>query len=357
MYPSSIKRVIAYIRSTWGAWEAKEVQGEYLTDLVLAFTVLAEDTTTLAGINDDWNGWNKVACLKETHPHLRVIMSVGGWNDTCTQRFSLMTKDFAKRAAFAGNCMSLIEKRNLDGIDIDWEYPKEDDGENYIALLQDLRAGLIALGANTGKTYKLSTCVSGALFPVDMKRVSQAVDSVKIMAYDYAGSWGDNPAARYHAHLYPASAQENSTSTFTKAYLEAGVPPEKLLLGLAPYGKFWKGVPAGSDLSKPGYNQPASGVKGNSISYFDKTSKNNIRDFLRPESGFKRYWDDAAKQAFLYNGDLDGGTWVCYLDDQQITEIVNFAKGLRLGGIFYWEWYSDQDADLLKIMHREAAKE
>jgi chitinase len=369
--PGGVK-IAAYIRSSWDRWSADQIQGEYLTDLMLAFTTLSDrDYTTLTDVNGSWNGWSRVRILKQDFPNLRVNMSVGGWQ---AEGFSQMARDQGKRAAFINNCIAIIRHRELDGIDIDWEYPvgpaywysggaQESpvgsngnpitvalaDRNNYISLLTELRAALDNLGSETNKYYYLSTCVPSADWFVSRNNISEAakiVDFIKLMAYDYAGSW---TSPDYHANLYPNSRNSWSTSKAVDAFLRAGVPPEKLILGLATYGKQWQGVPAGNNPELPGLFQTSGETdRGMDIGY-----SQTIKGYLESSSGFTRYWDDTAKAAFLYNPSLNGGTWVCYLDEEQIKLIADYAKQKGLGGIFYWEWYWDQNADLLSVMHRE----
>ena len=371
--PPSHTRVAAYIRCTWGNWSADQIQGEYLTDIILAFTNIDSDFSSLTGVNDLWSDWNRIEELKKLHPHLRIHISVGGWS---ADYFSQMSRDETKRKTFITNCINLIKKRNLDGIDIDWEYPvgpsywyapgavespvnssgnpitvSLQDRVNYIKLLEELRSALNKLSRETKKYYYLSTCVPADEWFIsrnDVIAAASIVDSIKLMAYDYSGSWTD---AVYHANLHPAYPGGWSTSSALEAYLKAGVPAHKIMMGMPTYGKEWKGVPPGDNPNLPGLNMNASGVRGRDLGY-----SQTIKKYLDVNSGFTRYWDDTAKQAILYNPDLDSGTWVCYPDKEQIELIIAYSKEKGLNGFFYWEWYWDQDADLLSVMHKEAVR-
>lgn len=61
-----------------------------------------------------------VVGLREKKPSLKVLLSVGGWGSS---RFSEMAQTDSTRMAFAADCKRVIDQFDLDGIDIDWEYP------------------------------------------------------------------------------------------------------------------------------------------------------------------------------------------------------------------------------------------
>jgi GH18 family chitinase len=80
---------------------------------------------------------HQISALKQQNPDLKVILSVGGWG---SGRFSEMAADSLNRTAFAADAKRVIDEFNLDGVDIDWEYPTSssagissspDDTDNY----------------------------------------------------------------------------------------------------------------------------------------------------------------------------------------------------------------------------------
>ena len=83
--------------------------------------------------------------LRAWNPEMKIVLSVGGWG---ADGFSHMAMTEDGRRKFARSCLDAVEKYNLDGIDIDWEYPCSDaagigadprDKENFTALLAALR--------------------------------------------------------------------------------------------------------------------------------------------------------------------------------------------------------------------------
>jgi chitinase len=269
-----------------------------------------------------------------------------------------MANDPRLRAAFVANACKWLEDYNLDGIDVDWEYPvgpewgqeiksRPADKQNYIALLQDLRNALDQLGIKTGKRYGLSTAVPASSWFIkanDVKAASSIVDSLKLMAYDYYGGWSTTTGHHSNLKNNPLDPAWGgwSTEQALDEYLWAGVPPEKIMLGLGFYGHAWKGVAVGDYEDTPGLFQPWK-----TLPYEQGTvSWTTISQLLKPGSGYKRYWDDLAQAPYLYNGDV----WISYTDPEQIEVITRFIKERNLGGAFVWEYGHDIYAELFKVL-------
>ena len=349
-------------------WNAGMVKGEFVTDLIIAFALLEKDDVSVPYIPElkplpdapmFTNIWNEVAALKAKYPHLKVSISVGGYG---ADGFSDMTFDPKLRAAFVTNICKWLEEYNLDGMDVDWEYPvgpdwgqeiksRPQDRSNYIALLKDLRKGMDQLGAKTGKRYTLSTAVpASGWFPKanNVRTAAQIVDSLKLMAYDYYGGWSKTTG--HHSNLRQNTSDPAwggwSTKQALDEYIKAGVPPSKITMGLGFYGRAWQGVGVGPNESSPGLFQPYKSLPKDPP--FDEGTIGwvDIREFLKPNSGYKRYWDSMAQAPYLYNGDI----WISYTDQEQIKVITDFAKEKKLGGVFVWEYGHDMDGDLMKVL-------
>jgi chitinase len=329
-------KVAAYIQ-TWGSWKAGNVKGQYLSDLILAFALINSSTYSSVTMTPFSGLWNEVAELKQTWPNLKITLSIGGASE---RNFPNMTADTGKRAAFIADVCGWMKTRDLDGADIDWEFPRNAaQWQNYITLLQELRTALDTLEEETGKRYSLSSAVSAA-YSASLLQAVEFVDTLKVMNYDYYGSWSGTTG--HNANLYNNARKqsEQSTDKSIRSYLDAGIPPEKIMLGAAFYGKVWNGVSPGS--YEPGLFQSYT-------TYGTEPSWTSIKTaYLRDGSGFTRYWDAAAQAPFLYNA----GTkrWVTYSDGEQMERLASYAKEKQLGGVFAWEYSQDINAELLKTL-------
>ena len=245
-------------------WSSKDIRGEYLTDLIISFAHIDQNTWTIylpdADLPDSHfkNFWNEYDAIKKASPNLNMHLSVGGWG---CDGFSQMSAVPERRKIFIASVMESVRARGFDGIDIDWEYPigpdsgleiahTPEDGEHYMALLKELREAFNEYEKETGKYITLSTAVPANPWYVkklNAAKVASLVDSIKLMSYDYFGIW--TKYTGHHAGLYlnPSNKDPDNWSTeqAVDMFLNAGVPAEKIIVGLAFYGRAWKGVPEG----------------------------------------------------------------------------------------------------------------
>ena len=247
--------------------------------------------------------------LKKDHK-IYIVLSIGGWT---AGGFSEMASTERRRKAFARDCKRIVKEYHLDGIDMDWEYPScdeagisasPDDIDNFTLLMRELRKTL-------GKDYLLSCATIADARYVDFKAIEPYVDLVNIMMYDVG-----NPPY-HHAALYRSemSGRVRAQEAF-QAHLNAGIPANKLVLGVPFYGR-----------SVKGFGDTAYGA-------------------LVKRADVTRMWDDVAKVPYLVNGD---GEFVCtYEDAESLAWKCRFVKQTGMRGAMYWEYRCDDEAGTLR---------
>ena len=231
------KVVIAYVTS----WTHTIPDPTVMTHINYAFGHVNE---TFNGVGiDNPDRLRKIVALKKKSPDLKVLLSVGGWG---SGRFCEMAADSTFRRSFAVDCRRVVDAFKLDGIDIDWEYPTQSsarissspqDTRNYTLLMHDLRQQL------GDKLLTCATVASGEY--IDFRSCIQYIDFVNVMSYDMG-----NPPY-HHSALYPSDITNwMTTSTAINAHLAAGVPREKLVMGMPLYGRGKQGYSAEPDSTK-----------------------------------------------------------------------------------------------------------
>ncbi len=68
----------------------------------------------------------------------KVLIAIGGYTDNgemLDQRFEQLAGNATSRARFVSAAMGIVATYNLDGIDMDWEYPDEGQSSNNYDLL------------------------------------------------------------------------------------------------------------------------------------------------------------------------------------------------------------------------------
>lgn len=88
------------------------------------------------------NGWKLKQIAQTADQHgVKVSISVGGWG--WDEQFEEMAANPRSRSAFVQNLKSFIDEYQLDGADIDWEYPDPGaSSQNFLALIQELRLAM-----------------------------------------------------------------------------------------------------------------------------------------------------------------------------------------------------------------------
>jgi len=196
--------------------------------------------------------------LKQLHPGLKVLMSIGGASATNTAAFVSAASTSAGRQALAASCINMFVEGNLapgisapglfDGFNIDWEFPTAADTSNFTALLAEFRQQLNTLSETTGKAYVMSfDGPAGAqnYVNIDLKHSAEQVNFITVDGYNYAGSWDaqtNHASPLFDDPQDPLQGQGLDIDATVDAYLKAGVPPQKYTMGLPLYGAGWTGV-------------------------------------------------------------------------------------------------------------------
>jgi len=195
-----------------------------------------EDDITMQNVRGVFEQLNYAKTQRNTD--LKVLASIGGW--TQSTPFADVAGDATKRQVFIDSVKSFLTKWTLfDGIDIDWEFPQSDEeGVLYVTLIKDIRAALDELEDETGREFELSSAVFTPKTHVDRVDYSEAIqymDYLFAMNYDYHGAWESDIG--FHTNLFGVNDEENSVDFAMRTFLEAGVPKEKLLIGVGAYGR------------------------------------------------------------------------------------------------------------------------
>jgi len=186
------------------------------------------------------------------------------------------------------------------------------------------------------------TCAAGAsrsfIEHTEMAKVQAVVDFVNLMTYDFRVASPGEPAG-HHANLYPSPADPRQVSAdgAVEAFLAAGVPPSKLVLGVPFYGRVWQGVESPAGLYKEG-DPPGQRME---------TSHASLASLVGRE-GWVREWDAAAQAPFLWNEAKK--TFVTYEDEESLQIKARYVRQKRLGGVMFWEYHADRSGALLDTL-------
>ncbi|KAL7648227.1 UNVERIFIED_CONTAM: hypothetical protein RMT77_000130 [Armadillidium vulgare] len=123
----------AWYREGIGAYNPSDIDPDLCTHINYAFATLDESELIMKPY-DPWADINnlfyeRVVAYKRFG--VKVLISLGGWNDSAGDKYSRLVNNPAARANFNKHALEFLQKWNFDGLDIDWEYPKCWQGECY----------------------------------------------------------------------------------------------------------------------------------------------------------------------------------------------------------------------------------
>jgi chitinase len=310
--------VIAYSGGRGGPVEG-EVAGK-LTHIIYSFAHLRGDSIVLRGPRDS-SAIASLVSLKKQNPHLKVMLSLGGWGGcaTCSETFAAP----GGRKEFAASVLRLLKATQYPSFE---GYPghrfSPDDRHNFTLLMKDLRETL-------GEGYDLSFAAGGFAdcirASIEWNEVMKWVDRVNVMTYDLV-----NAASTVTGHqtaLLSGPLQRESAENALRLLDSLGVPREKIVIGSAFYARVWGGV---RDTNN-GLFQTGKFVRYVPYRF--------LGDFLAQSGGFRSYWDSTSQAPYSYSAEQR--LFATYDDPRSVSLKTAYATEQRLGGIMFWELSGD----------------
>ncbi|MGL5152230.1 MAG: glycosyl hydrolase family 18 protein [Clostridium sp.] len=402
----SEKRNVMYY-GDWSIWGGqgnfypKDIPADQLTHLNFAFmdfdangdlVFTDKDAAVGAPVGQDGVQWGAPNAgilialqeLRTKNPNLKLGISVGGWSKSGD--FSEVAASKEKRTNLINNLVRFVEYTNMDFVDLDWEFPGEvrepdlvdnkndegtpkarpEDKENYIVLLEELRAALDKKGVELSKTYELTVALPAPKAKVDLgidiDRLFNVVDFANIMSYDMRGAW--DSVSGHQTGLYPNSEEplegNNLSVDESVDYLISnGAEADKIVIGAAYYTRGWNKVEKGNNPKLPGLfgeaeknakdadQTPSYGAPNEApLTVGDGGRRSGVWSYRSIEKlkasypGLKEYWDDEAKAPYLY--DETTGLFFTYDNVKSIEEKTKYVHENNLGGVI--GWMASQDA-------------
>jgi len=344
--------IIGYVGGYHGLVDTTMVNPDKLTHINYAFVNVQHNRAWLTNIKTDTINFKYLVGLKKRNPDLKVLISIGGWG--WSGNFSDAALSDTSRRAFAASAVAIVKQYKLDGIDIDWEYPgqvrignihRPEDKQNYTLMFQALRQSLDSLQQQTGHKLLLTAAVGAFrhfLQHTEMGKAQQYLDYINLMTYDYMqDSIG---ITVHHTNLYPSKkyVTENSVDKAVDDFIAAGVPVNKLVAGIAFYGRSI-GV---ADGSTDGLGTKTTvHMRGGGYTYL-KDSLINLNI-----SGFKYYRDKDAMAPYLFNAQLM--QFISFDDEWSVKNKCRYAVKKGMAGVMFWEYAEDKKEYLLNEIDKD----
>ncbi|XP_055608797.1 chitinase-3-like protein 1 [Uranotaenia lowii] len=348
------KKIVCYL-GTWayyrwgvGKFTVDNIHTGLCTHLMYAFFGINEDGTVriidpYLDLEENWGlGYVKrFNDLKKLNSELKTMAAIGGWNEK-SLKFSKVSADPVLRKKFIDDCVKLCQTFGFDGIDLDWEYPSQqdspslDDKDNHAIWLEEFRVEFDRHG------LLLSAAVASAEFSSGLSyhiaRVSAALDFINVMTYDLHGPWDFQTGLNSPLYEGPADVTERQKQMNTNAsiqyWLSQGADPKKIILGIPLYGRTFtlareQENHIGAPINGPGMAGPFTREPG-FIGY------NEFCDMFAKEN-----WDIHYSQEQVGFYAVKGNQWIGFDNVETIEAKVQYMHDNDLGGIMVWSLETD----------------
>jgi chitinase len=257
---------------------------------------------------------------RSSNPNLKILIAIGGADYNFLSAWNSISANQQTRSYFASNIASKLEEYQLDGVDIDWEYPNNDPDTKpeekgyFTSLLRDIKQRI-------GSSKILSTAIGAGSWRGDasyeIANIFSICDFVNVMTYDMHGSW--------FAQTGPHNALQGSNYVTVRSSIDyllgKSVDRKKIIVGIATYGKVFY-------LENGDNNYIGAAIIRNRGSALNNSE---ICLKLRSNELTSQY-----SETYMVPYAFNRTAWISYENVRSVTEKANYIKNNGFGGAMFW---------------------
>ncbi len=285
----------------------------------------------------DWETTALVDAIRK-HPNKELLLTVSNFGQHNNSEF-LKNKEAVD--VLTTNLITLLNKRNADGVCIDFEGVPKSSKSDYTSFLITLSNRLKAANSN----YKIYVTVPSVNWAqaIDFKAIEQTVHRFIIMGYDYYGK--PSKVAGPVAPLKSGKTWEpyNLTNS-VDYYIQSGIPSSKIILALPIYGTVWE--TQNLDIK----SKVKTYVGARTLSYIKSAIENNETTYIDPIS-------KSAYNAYALKGKPTTYRQCWYENDSSFVYKTQLIKTKKLKGLGLWALGYDKGyTEIWDVIRKEMAK-
>jgi GH18 family chitinase len=295
--------------------------------------------------------------LKAKYPHLKVIISVGGWS--LSWNLSKIIGNPSLRTRLIQSATEFIVAHGFDGLDLDWEFvgvkgpaynyvDEVNDGMNLLKFMKELRAEFDL--KSPGKHLEIMAATGcNPVVIANYTGAAQFMDYMLLMSYDFAGAWANTTG--HHSAYYRNPADVDSPAGFNTVAainnaVAAGFPLAKIGIGSPFYGRGWAKI-GPYDAAIPIFGKSLGGGATPYNTTVDETGLSSYKFLWEKikDGTLAPYYDDVAQAAYAFgrlstNSLIDGPLWT-YESTKSARYKAQKVVNDGLAGILVWELSQD----------------
>lgn len=289
---------------------------------------------------------NKFKKTNQESNNFKLVMSIGGWSQA--ESFYKLAHSSECLNTFVESCIDMMIANGFDGVDIDWEYPKnKKEYQAYVTIFKKLRKAFdsleqVILGKNYNKNkrwFHLSTaipCDIDILKKLHLTEIEPLVDGFNLMAYDLSGEWSQKTAYQANLFSYDSDTEDSNDIDSVVSFLlrNLKIGSKKIILGVPLYGRSFTNVDTD-------HQQNVIGTDFDGVdNWFDKNSPGiwPTKEIYKLK-GYNFFHDKKAVASYLYNQHKKH--LIVFDDYACIKAKGEYINQKKLGGGFFWEANGD----------------
>ncbi|KAI9552834.1 hypothetical protein GHT06_020716 [Daphnia sinensis] len=325
-------------RTGLGQYTVDNINPKLCTHLVYAFAIL-NGATYKIDVFDSWadidlGGYQKFVALKAQNSKLKTMIAIGGWNDSNdgTGKYSKLVASSTNINTFVNSAVAFLQLYKFDGLDLDWEYPSTAaDKAGFVNLIAALKNAFSPYG------FLLSAAVSASSIDAgyDVPQMSQNLNFINLMSYDFHGSSWEPTVADHHSPLRKRSTETTNLNAdyAVTTWISKGMPAAKINMGMPLYGMSWQlsstTITPPAPASGAGAASPYTGTPG-FMAYYEICSA--VRS-----NGWQVVQDPTQAIGPYAVSPTSPKTWVGYDDPAMAIVKSKYILSKGLGGGMVWD--------------------
>lgn len=330
----------SYKRPGSGRFGPENLDPNLCTHIIYAFYGLKDSklvpTEDIDQSDNEQAPYKRIIALKQVNPNLKVMLAVGGWMIGYAP-FRQLTENAYRQTSFIFDVIEFLRKKNFDGLDLCWEFPRGlDDKEKFSNLIRELRESFDGEAKSSARPRLLLSAAVPASFEAisagyDVPTINKYLDFMNVMTYDFHGDW--EQVVGHNSPLFPLNSatpyQKKLTLDFSAGeWVRQGASKENLVIGLPTYGRtFTLANPNLTDIDAPAARggRPGQYTKESGfLSFFE------VCELLKSQATL--VWDNEQMIPYAYKADQ----WVGFDDPRSFKMKVQWLKQNGYSGIMIW---------------------
>jgi spore germination protein YaaH len=211
-------------------WASASAYLSYDYNILTHLSYFSYETDTVTGGYKTLNGWDQTPIIDYAHQQgVKGLLTVTNFGTAANHA---ILRDTLKQIKMIQIITSHLKLRNGDGVNFDFELVSLAHRSDLVAFMR--RAAKTIRAEIPGAEISMATPAVDWNGSWDLPALADICDYLIVMGYDYY--WSGSTTA---GPVSPMAGENYNVTRSVDTYLAAGVPPQKLMLGIPWFGYNW----------------------------------------------------------------------------------------------------------------------